>query len=147
MKNKPLVSVLMTVYNRDKYIAEAIESVINSTYQNWELIITDNCSTDNSFNIAKQYEAQNDKIKLYLNETNLGQFPNRNRAATYAKGKYIKYLDSDDIIYPHGLETMVNAMEQFPEAGMGFSFYSITDKKFPFYFNQKEAISKVKKIF
>ncbi len=128
MKVKPLVSVLMTVYNREKYISEAIDSVINSSYQNWELIVTDNCSTDKSFTIAKQYESKYKRIKVYKNEKNLGQFPNRNRAAKHAKGKYIKYLDSDDIIYPHGLEVMVNAMESFPEAGIGMLFNSYNGK-------------------
>jgi len=140
MKKQPLVSILMTAYNREKYIAEAIESVIVSSYKNWELIIVDDQSKDNSFKIAKQYEAKNEKIKVYLNEKNLGQFPNRNLAASYAKGKYIKYLDSDDIIYPHGLETMVNAMEQFPEAGIGFSFNNYEEKtKLPILFTPNEA--------
>ncbi len=133
MKNKPLISVLMTVYNRDKYIAEAIESVIDSTYQNWELIITDNCSTDKSYEIAEKFEKKDSRIKVFKNEKNLGQFPNRNRAVTHAKGKYIKYLDSDDTIYPFGLKTMVDAMEQFPEAGIGLPYTQwVTSKHYPF---------------
>ena len=140
MENKPLVSVLITSYNREKYIAEAIESVLQSTYSNFEIIITDNCSEDKSYEIAKSYEAKDKRINVYLNEKNLGQFPNRNLAASYAKGKYIKYLDSDDIIYPHGLETMVNAMEQFPEAGIGLSYNSYDDKKLlPILFKPKDA--------
>lgn len=124
MKEYPLVSVLMTVYNREQYIAEAIESVIDSTYENWELIIVDDQSTDASVEIAKNYEEKDTRIKVYVNDDNLGQFQNRNMAASYAKGKYIKYLDSDDLIYPHGLEVMVSAMETNPEAGMGLSFNS-----------------------
>lgn len=122
MNKEPLVSVLMTVYNREKYIAEAIESVLASWYTNFELIIVDDCSIDKSVEIARKYEKQDKRIKVYVNEKNLGQFENRNKAATYAKGKYIKYLDSDDIIYPHGLQVMVKAMEQFPEAIYGLSF-------------------------
>lgn len=120
--NSPLVSVLMTVYNREKYIAEAIESVINSSYQNWELIIVDDQSKDRSVAIARKYERQDSRIKVYINERNLGDYPNRNRAASYAKGKYLKYLDSDDLIYPHGLEVMINAMERFPAAILGISW-------------------------
>ena len=119
---KPLVSVLMTVYNREKYIAEAIESVLASSYTNFELIIVDDQSKDKSVEIAKNYEAKDNRIKVYINEKNLGDYPNRNQAASYAKGKYIKYLDSDDLIYPHGLQVMVEAMEQFPEAGVGFIY-------------------------
>lgn len=115
--NYALVSVLMTVYNREKYISEAIESVLASSYTNFELIIVDDQSTDRSVEIARKYETQDKRIKVYVNEQNLGQFPNRNKAASYAKGKYLKYLDSDDIIYPHGLEVMVWAIEKFPDAG------------------------------
>jgi len=121
MKDLPLVSVLMTAYNREKYIAEAIESVMASTYQNWELIIVDDQSKDKTAEIAKSYEAQDRRIKVYINEKNLGDYPNRNKAASYAKGKYLKYVDADDLIYPYGLAAMVTAMETFPESAVGIS--------------------------
>lgn len=117
--NNPLVSVLMTVYNREKYIAEAIESVMGSSYQNWELIIVDDQSRDRSVEIAQSYAAKDARIQVHVNEVNLGDYPIRNRAASYAKGKYLKYLDSDDLIYPHGLAVMVEAMERYPDAGLG----------------------------
>lgn len=136
----PLVSVLMTAYNREKYIEEAIESVIASSCQDWELIIVDDCSSDRTVEIAKSYESKDKRIKVYVNEKNLGQFPNRNKAASLAKGKYIKYLDSDDIIYPHGLEVMVSALEKFPQAGMGFTFNNYNnEKRFPFTYSSFEA--------
>ncbi len=114
-----MVSVLMTVYNREKYIAEAIESVIASTYQNWELIIVDDHSKDESEAIARSYAQKDSRIQVHINKKNLGDYPNRNRAASYAKGKYLKYVDSDDLIYPYGLEQLVFYMERFPEAGYG----------------------------
>lgn len=117
--SQPLVSVLMTAYNREKYVAEAIESVLKSTYQNFELIIVDDCSTDNTVSIAKDFLSRDKRIRLYINEKNLQQFPNRNKAATYAKGKYIKYVDSDDTIYDWGLEYCVELMEKYSDAGMG----------------------------
>ncbi|MFN8256706.1 MAG: glycosyltransferase family A protein [Bacteroidales bacterium] len=130
---KPLVSVLMTAYNREKYIAEAIESVLASTYQNWELIVLDDGSKDQTVEIARLYEAKDTRIKVFINERNLGDYPNRNKAASYARGKFIKYLDSDDLIYPHGLEVMVNAMEKFPEAGFGTQYYIREPKiRYPF---------------
>jgi glycosyltransferase involved in cell wall biosynthesis len=95
---KPLVSVLMTVYNREKYISEAIESVMASTYQNWELIIVDDRSKDTSVEIARHYETQDKRIKVYVNEANLGDYPNRNKAASYAEGKYLKYVDASRAI-------------------------------------------------
>ena len=113
----PLVSVLMTAYNREKYIEEAIERVLASTYTNFELIIVDDCSKDLTVEIAKSYAERDNRIQVYLNDKNLGDYPNRNRAASYAKGKYLKYLDSDDMIYPESLKIMVNSMEEFTEAG------------------------------
>lgn len=115
-----LVSVLMTCYNRQAFITEAIESVLNSTYQNFELIIVDDASTDQTVSIAKEFALRDQRIKVYVNDQNLGDYPNRNKAASYAKGKYIKYVDSDDRINPEGLKVMVEAMEQYPEAAFGF---------------------------
>ncbi|ASB50958.1 glycosyltransferase family 2 protein [Alkalitalea saponilacus] len=137
----PLISVLMTVYNREKYISEAIESVISSTYQNWELIIVDDQSKDRSVEIARSYEAKDNRIKVYVNEKNLGQFPNRNKAASLAIGEYIKYLDSDDIIYPHGLEVMVSSIEKFPNAGVAICQSSPDIKQpYPLLIDSKNAL-------
>ena len=127
---QPLVSVLMTAYNRENYIGAAIESVLNSDYRFFELIIVDDCSKDNTVKLVEQYAQDNPQIKLYVNEKNLGDYPNRNKAASYANGKYIKYLDSDDVMYPHCLTVMIGAMEQFPEAGYGLS--SIGDPFSPY---------------
>lgn len=116
---KPLVSVLMTAYNRERYIGEAIQCVINQSYDNWELIITDDQSKDSTLKIANEYAQQDMRIKVFRNEENLGDYPNRNMAASYAQGKYLKYLDSDDLMYPWALEIMVNLMEQNPQAQWG----------------------------
>lgn len=117
----PLVSVLMTAYNREDYIADAIESVLASTFTDFELIVVDDASKDKTFEIAHSYTKKDNRVNVYVNENNLGDYPNRNKAASYAKGKYIKYLDSDDIMYPHCLQVMVAAMESFPDAGYGVS--------------------------
>lgn len=129
----------MTAYNREKYIAEAIESVLASTYENFELIIVDDCSTDGTVHIARSFEATDDRIKVYINKQNLGDYSNRNEAAILAKGVYLKYLDSDDVIYPYGLGTMVGAMEFFTEAGMGFSPFRHINDKLPFVLSSIEA--------
>ena len=139
-ETNPLVSVLMTAYNREKYIAEAIESVLASTYTNFELVIVDDCSSDNTVTIAKSYEAKDKRVKVYINEKNLGDYPNRNRAASYANGLYIKYLDSDDIIYPWGLEAMVYCMEVFPEAAFGLMIRSSQlNQPFPVFLLPEDA--------
>jgi len=140
---KPLVSVLMTAYNREKYIGEAIESVLASTYTNFELIIVDDVSKDKTVEISKSYEAKDNRIKVYINEVNLGDYPNRNKAASYAKGKYLKYLDSDDLIYKHSLQIMVEAMEFFPEAALGITSKNpISYSPFPMLLSPKEAFNK-----
>lgn len=135
----PLVSVLMTAFNREKYIAEAIESVLASTYNNFELIIVDDCSTDDTVAIATNYAKKDPRVKLFVNKENLGDYPNRNKAAALATGKYIKYLDSDDLIYAHGLQVMVAAMEQFPSAGFGLSAISDAAHPYPFCINMHKA--------
>lgn len=109
----------MTAYNREKYIAEAIESILTSTYKNFELIIVDDCSKDKTVEIVRRYEARDPRIRVYVNEKNLDQFPNRNKAASYAKGKYVKYCDSDDKLFDWSLDYCVSMMEKYPEAGMG----------------------------
>lgn len=115
----PLVSVLMTAYNREQYISEAIESVLASTYTNFELIIVDDCSSDNTLLIAQSYKAMDSRIKIYLNERNLGDYPNRNQAAKYANGTYILFVDSDDKTYPDSLEYCVTNMLKDLTVDMG----------------------------
>ena len=140
MNETPLVSVLMTCYNRENFIAEAIKSVLASSYINFELIIVDDCSADKTLKIARSFASNDDRVHVYVNDKNLGDYPNRNKAASYAKGKYLKYVDSDDYLYPEGLKTLVEAMEKYPEAGMGIcSLKPDMDQPFPFMLNPKEA--------
>ena len=117
--NAPLVSVLMPAYNAGKYIGEAIESVLQSSFQDFELIICDDKSTDDTAKIALSYLQKDNRVRVYLNEKNLGDYPNRNKVASYANGTYLKYLDADDIIYPWGLGVMVHCMQAQPTAGFG----------------------------
>lgn len=130
----------MTCYNREKYIATAIESVLASTYTNFELIIVDDASSDGTLKITKGYAAKDERIQIHVNDKNLGDYPNRNKAASLAKGKYIKYVDSDDYIYPNGLEIMVRSMEQFGGAGFGLcSLKPDAERPFPFMLQPKQA--------
>ncbi len=131
----------MTAFNREKYIAEAIESVLNSTYRNFELIVVDDCSTDSTVAIAQSFADKDNRISVYVNEKNLGDYPNRNRAASYAKGKYIKYVDSDDKLYKYGLRIMVETMEQFPNSNIGFATMPMLDKigSYPLELNMIES--------
>jgi glycosyltransferase involved in cell wall biosynthesis len=136
----PLISILMTAYNREAYIAEAIESVLSSTYRNFELIIVDDCSKDRTVEISRSYEKNDNRIKVFVNKINLGDYPNRNHALEYASGKYIKYLDSDDLIYENSLEIFVSGMERFPDAAVGImSTVSQDGKPYPYMLSPAEA--------
>ena len=133
------VSVLMVAYNREEFIAEAIESVLASTYQNWELIIVDDGSKDDTVLIAQSYAEKDTRIKVYVNEKNLGDYPNRNKAASLATGKYLKFLDSDDSIHPDALQNMVNYLEEFGvEWGLGI-FQNTFDIPLPLQLDPGEA--------
>jgi len=136
--NIPYVSVLMTAYNREKYIAEAIESVLAQTYNDFELIIVDDRSTDNTLDIARRYLSDK-RVHVHINKVNLGDYPNRNRAAQMARGKYIKYLDSDDYIYPFGLAAMVEMMDTHSPAALGIQRPSLPNKHYPILLTPKDA--------
>ena len=112
--HNPLVSVLMTAYNRELYIAEAIQSVLNSTFKDFELIIVDDSSFDNTYAIAKSFN--DPRITLIRNELNLGQFANRNKVANLASGKIFLYVDSDDTINPDAISHIVNLFNEYPES-------------------------------
>lgn len=121
VERSPVVSVLVTAYNRELFIGDAIESVLRSTFEDFEVIVVDDASTDRTAEVAARFAASDPRVRVFVNETNLGDYANRNRVAGYASGKYLKYLDSDDVIYPHGLGVMVACMEAFPSAALGLS--------------------------
>lgn len=135
----PTVSVLMTAYNRADFIADAMGSVLASDFTNFELIVVDDGSSDRTVEIARKLEATDSRVRVYQNEKNLGDYPNRKHAASLARGKYLKYVDSDDMIYPWGLGVFVRCMEQFPEAGFGLSAHSAPDRPHPMIFSPAEA--------
>jgi len=140
MADNPFVSVLMTTYNREKYVVEAIESVLKSSFEDFELIVCDDRSTDRTVDFVRELAHKDSRVKLFVNDKNLGDYPNRNEAARHARGKYIKYVDADDYLYPWGLGILVKCMEAFPAAGWGLcSLLQDTSKPFPFLLNNREA--------
>jgi len=100
----------MPCYNAGKWIGFSIESVLHQTYPNWELIVTDDCSTDDSYRLAEQYAAAEKRIKLLRNETNQGVAGTRNRGIENAAGTYIAFLDADDLWDPTKLEKQIKLM-------------------------------------
>ena len=108
--NTKLVSIIMPSYNTAEYIAESIQAVLFQSHQNWELIIVDDCSTDNTDEVVKPYLAD-ERIKYLKNEKNSGAAVSRNRALREAKGKWIAFLDSDDLWMPDKLSKQIKFME------------------------------------
>ena len=104
-----LVSIIMPSYNTGMYIKNSINSVLEQTYTNWELIIVDDCSSDNTLDIISSYN--DERIRLFVNENNLGAALTRNRALREAKGKWIAFLDSDDIWESTKLQEQIKFME------------------------------------
>lgn len=104
------VSVIMPSYNTGKYIADSIESVLRQTYSDWELLIVDDCSTDDTDEVIKPF-LHDQRIRYLRNEKNSGAAVSRNKALKEAKGKWIAFLDSDDIWIPEKLQKQIQFME------------------------------------
>jgi glycosyltransferase involved in cell wall biosynthesis len=123
-ESAPLVSVITPVFNAEKYIAECIESVIAQTYENWEYVILNNCSSDNSLAIAQKYADQDRRIRVFTNQQFLDLMPNWNHAMQKvpAYSKYCKVLHSDDWLFPECLERMVVVAEAHPSVGIVSSY-------------------------
>jgi len=118
---RPLVSVLMTAFNREALLPAAIESVLSQWWPDFELVIVDDCSSDGTLELAREYARRDSRIRVHANERNLGDYANRNHAASLAQGDFMKFQDSDDIMYPHCLTVMMSALQAQPRAGLGLS--------------------------
>lgn len=109
---KPLVSIITPLYNSEKFISETIESVLSQTYTNWEMIIVNDCSKDRGASIVEEYSKKDKRIKLFNNKKNMGVSFTRNRAIVLSNGKYIAFLDSDDLWHKEKLEKQIKMMEE-----------------------------------
>ncbi len=116
VNNQPFVTVLMPVYNADPYIREAIDSVLTQSYTNFELLIINDGSTDNSLQIIKSYNDA--RIRLVENEGNLGLIETLNKGLNLAQGEYIARMDADDISMPTRLEKQVEFLDQHQEVAV-----------------------------
>lgn len=110
MKNDPKVSILIPLYNAERYIAETIESCLAQTYNNIEIIIVDDGSTDNGISIAKQYESNYENIKVET-QKNSGAPVARNRAFDLCVGDYIQYIDADDLLHPDKIRKQMEVLK------------------------------------
>lgn len=129
-KNKePFVSVLTPVYNGEKFLEECIQSVLNQNYENWEYVIVDNQSTDNSSQIIEKYASQDSRIRVHHNEEFLPQMKNLNHAFRQIspQSKYCKVVHADDWLFPDCLSKMVEVAEEYPTVGI-VSSYRLDDE-------------------
>ena len=129
----PLVSIIIPAYNSERWIKATIESAIAQTCKNKEIIVVDDGSTDETYNIAKMYES---KILKVLSQKNSGACVARNKALSVAQGDFIQWLDSDDILNPHKIETQLNESDRDPQSKVlhssawGYFYYNIKRAKF-----------------
>src|SRR5262245_30780381 len=116
----PLVSVLTPVYNGEKYLAECIESVLAQSYQNWDYVIVNNCSTDRTVEIAQTYARKDPRIRIHQNGRLVSRSENHNIALRQIsdESKYCKFVHADDWLFPECLDRMVELAETNPAVGI-----------------------------
>lgn len=141
---KSLVSIIMPSYNCGRFVAESVESVLAQTYQNWELLFVDDCSQDDTLTTMIQYVERDKRIKVFQNSTNSGAAVSRNTALRNARGRWIAFLDSDDLWEPTKLERQIKFME---ENGYAFSYHDYIeideqDKELGIYVSGKKHVGK-----
>lgn len=112
----PKVSLGMPVYNGERFIRETLDAILNQTFQNFELIISDNASTDRTATICQEYVAKDPRVRYYRNSQNLGAASNYNRVFELSTGKYFKWAACDDLLLPDYLERCVDILDRFPTA-------------------------------
>jgi glycosyltransferase involved in cell wall biosynthesis len=127
MNKRPRVSVIMGVYNCERYVAEAIESILNQTYRDFEFIIIDDKSTDRSSEIISSYAKKDRRIKVVKNKKNLGLTRSLNIGLKIARGEFIARMDADDISRPRRLERQVAFLDKHEEIGLVSTFADIID--------------------
>ena len=128
MSQNHLISIILPTYNSETFISETISSVINQTYQNWELIIIDDCSTDNSMSIVDSFSKNEKRIKFFKNKTNSGAAISRNIGLENSSGRFISFIDSDDVWELNKLEIQIKFMIVNNYA-ISFTEYNLIDEK------------------
>ena len=126
--SSPRVSVGIPVYNGERYLEVAIVSVLNQTYQDFELIISDNASSDHTREICMEYAKQDPRIRYYRNDKNLGAAPNYNRVFQLSDAEYFKWADYDDLIAPDFLSKCIRILDQNPSVVLCYPRAMIIDE-------------------
>lgn len=128
MIKQPLVSIITPTYNSFSFIDETIRSIINQTYANWELLITDDCSTDETWNKLKKYTKKDRRIQIYQLSNNSGSGVARNNSISKANGRFIAFCDSDDLWKPSKLKKQINFMLE-NELILSYTSYDVINEK------------------
>lgn len=123
----PLVTIIMPVYNAERYMRQSVESVLAQTYQNWNLIMIDDGSTDTSLKIMQEYCKRDLRMQMILSAGNEGVAAARNKGIKAAAGEYIAFLDSDDLWKPQKLELQIKYMQEH-HCGFVYSAYEVIDE-------------------
>ncbi len=137
-----LVSIITAAYNSQDFIEDTIQSVLDQTHTNWELIIIDDASNDNTFSIISEYASIHSNIKIFHNENNQGAAITRNRGIKEAKGDFIAFLDGDDLWKPQKLEKQLKFMLD-NNADVCFSSYDLMDESGNFQCKTVKALPKL----
>lgn len=127
MQNFPLVSVICLSYNHEAYVVEALNSVINQTYPNIELLIADDCSTDNSAIVIKDWLKEHPNVQFLSNNTNLGSNKTFNQLAKIAKGEYIIDLAADDVLLPNCIEKQIATFQNSKYKSLGIVYGNLIE--------------------
>lgn len=127
MKDNDLVSIIIPVYNSSKFISQTIKTVLDQTYANWELIFVNDCSSDNSVEIINEYVVKDSRIILINQEKNGGPSLARNKGIDYANGKYLCFLDADDLWDKDKLELQVKFMKE-KDCAFSYTSYEFADE-------------------
>ena len=127
-KSAPRVSIVIPVYNREKYLGIAVDSVLRQTYQDWELIISDDGSIDGTLDIARQFALEDDRIRV-LTAEHKGEAYTLIAGFEAAQGEFVCQLDSDDLLEPPALELTVKALDEHPDWGMVYTDYRDIDEQ------------------
>ena len=125
--NKPNVSVITPVYNAEKFLKETIDSVLKQTYKDYDYLLVDDCSTDSSADIVKEYAENDNRVKYIKLKENSGAAVARNTGLEHAQGRYIAFVDSDDLWYPEKLEKQLTFMQENNEAFTSTKYEHITE--------------------
>ena len=127
MGRTPRLSVGLPVYNGEKYLAESIDALLGQTYTDFELIISDNCSTDGTAEIGRNYESADRRVRYFRQPQNIGLAPNHNFVADQARGELFKWASNDDLYARELLERCVDALDEHPEVVLAHSWTAYID--------------------